>query len=318
MNVLDYSIRLGKLLRKTEEGKNLFQLEASIEEKYKGNDAFHQYEQFVEKKTSQYYFYSWDMAYKTFLNVLTDDSIEHRKMFIPTAELISSDTKIKELALTAKSFGNIFEQLVAVSISGGEYEEIIPHSWKYKIRNAISDVQIAVERTLLMRAFAIFFQKHSDLLNNVATQKYLTEREEKKLLPFSEKAIIAMSEAKDVSEEEKILYEKMYLIMEVVKKGIFYGFWGMINEVREDELLTDAGLYGSPLHEVTFTYRNNIYSLLGEGWLYKIQLEDEHVFFMAHKKEVRFGKDNEKTTISGIVYPADDRGLFEKAEELKL
>lgn len=258
------------------------------------------------------------MAYKTFLNVLTDDSIEHRKMFIPTAELISSDTKIKELALTAKSFGNIFEQLVAVSISGGEYEEIIPHSWKYKIRNAISDVQIAVERTLLMKAFAIFFQKHSDLLNNVATQKYLTEREEKKLLPFSEKAIIAMSEAKDVSEEEKILYEKMYLIMEVVKKGIFYGFWGMINEVREDELLTDAGLYGSPLHEVTFTYRNNIYSLLGEGWLYKIQLEDEHVFFMAHKKEVRFGKDNEKTTISGIVYPADDRGLFEKAEELKL
>lgn len=94
MNVLDYSIRLGKLLRKTEEGKNLFQLEASIEEKYKGNDAFHQYEQFAEKKTSQYYFYSWDMAYKTFLNVLTDDSIEHRKMFIPTAELISSDTKI--------------------------------------------------------------------------------------------------------------------------------------------------------------------------------------------------------------------------------
>lgn len=152
-DVLDYSIRLGKLLRKTEEGKNLFQLEASIEEKYKGNDAFHQYEQFAEKKTSQYYFYSWDMAYKTFLNVLTDDSIEHRKMFIPTAELISSDTKIKELALTAKSFGNIFEQLVAVSISGGEYEEIIPHSWKYKIRNAISDVQIAVERTLLMRAF---------------------------------------------------------------------------------------------------------------------------------------------------------------------
>lgn len=40
MNVLDYSIRLGKLLRKTREGKNLFQLEASIEEKYKGNLAF--------------------------------------------------------------------------------------------------------------------------------------------------------------------------------------------------------------------------------------------------------------------------------------
>ena len=48
---------------------------------------------------------------------------------------------------------------MAVSISGGEYEEIIPDSWKYKVRNAISDVQIAVERTLLMKTVAIFLSK---------------------------------------------------------------------------------------------------------------------------------------------------------------
>ena len=48
--------------------------------------------------------------------------------------------------------------------------------------------------------------------------------------------------------------------------------------------------------------------------MYKIQLENEYVFFMAHKKQVQFGQDNEKSTISGIVYPADDRGLFEKDE----
>lgn len=83
MNVLDYSIRLGKLLRKTEEGRELFQLEMGIEEKYKDNEAFGQYEQFAEKKTSQFYFYSWNMAYKTFVNVLTDDSIEHRDFFLP-------------------------------------------------------------------------------------------------------------------------------------------------------------------------------------------------------------------------------------------
>lgn len=119
MNVLDYSIRLGKLLRKTEEGRELFQLEMGIEEKYKDNEAFGQYEQFAEKKTSQFYFYSWNMAYKTFVNVLTDDSIEHRDFFLPTAELISSDDEIKSFALTAVKFGSIFEQLVAVIISGG-------------------------------------------------------------------------------------------------------------------------------------------------------------------------------------------------------
>ena len=55
MNVLDYSIRLGKLLRKTEEGRELFQLEMGIEEKYKDNEAFGQYEQFGGCKNSCVY-----------------------------------------------------------------------------------------------------------------------------------------------------------------------------------------------------------------------------------------------------------------------
>lgn len=314
MNVLDYSLRLGKLLRKTEEGRNLLQLEADIGETYRGSDAFSQYERLVERETSQYYFYSWDVAYETFINVLTDVSIEHRDFFIPTAELISADAGIKTLASTAVSFGNIFEKLAAVCLSGGKDETIIPASWKYKVKNAVSDVQIAVERTLLMRTIAAFYQNHHNLLNNAAAQKYLAERDEKKLLPFSQKAFEMMAEAKDVSQEEKILYEKMHLIIEAVKKGIFYGFWGMVNEISKEELLTDDGLYGSPLREVTFSHKNNESSFLGKGWLYKIQLEDGDVFFMAHEKKVQLGREKEKTTISGIVYPADDRGLFEKTD----
>lgn len=42
--------------------------------------------------------------------------------------------------------------------------------------------------------------------------------------------------------------------------------FGNGNEVRGDELLTDADLHGSPLHETTFSYRNNIYSRFGE-WM---------------------------------------------------
>ena len=314
MNVLDYSIRLGKLLRKTEEGRELFQLEMGIEEKYKDNEAFGQYEQFAEKKTSQFYFYSWNMAYKTFVNVLTDDSIEHRDFFLPTAELISSDDEIKSFALTAVKFGSIFEQLVAVIISGGEYEKVIPESWTYKVKNAISDVQISVERTLLVKTIAVFYKKHQNLLNSSATQKYLLMREKEKLLPFSEKALEIISETEDVSEEEKLLYEKMYLIMEAVKKGIFYGFWGMTNEIQKEELLNADGLYSSPLHEVTFSHKNNYSSFWEAGWLYKIQLEKEHVYFMAHRKQVHLDPNNQTSTISGIVYPADDRGLFEIKE----
>lgn len=123
-----------------------------------------------------------------------------------------------------------------------------------------------------------------------------------------------LRETEDVSEEEKLLYEKMYLIMEAVKKGIFYGFWGMTNEIQKEELLNTDGLYSSPLHEVTFSHKNNYSSFWGAGWLYKIQLEKEHVYFMAHRKQVHLDPNNQTSTISGIVYPADDRGLFEIKE----
>ena len=312
MTVLDCAIRLGALLRKTEEGSELIALKSSLEEKYNANDDFSEYERFAEKDTSRYYFYSWDNAYKTFLHVLDDEEFEHREIFLPTAKLISSDARINEYAQAAVTFGNIFENLVAVMISGGKYDTVIPSTWKYKIRNAISDVQVAVSRTLLPKTMGIFYQKNRNILNNAATQKYLNAREEKRLLPFAQEALKMMADASDVSEEEKLLYEKMYLIMEAVKNGVFYGFWQMINEISEEELIKCDGLDNTQLQEVSFVHKNNYSSFFGRGWLYRIQLKSKHVFFMAHYKSVNFGGNNDSSTVSGIVYPADDKGLFEK------
>ena len=312
MTVLDCAMRLGRLLRKTEEGSALLALKSSIEEKYDTNDDFSEYERFAEKSTSRYYFYSWDMAYQTFLSVLEDEGMEHRESLLPTAELVSSDDKIDEFSKAAVSFGHVFEKLVAVIISGGKYDKIIPDTWKYKIRTAISDVQVAVERTLLPRTLVTFYQKNRNMLNNAASQKYLKEREEKKLLPFSQEALKMIADAYDVCQEEKMLYEKMYLIMEVVKKGVFYGFWEMINEISEDELIKYDELNSSPLQEVSFVHKNNYSSFFGRGWLYKVQLNSKYIFFLAHQKSVNFGGDNDSSTVFGIVYPAEDKGLFEK------
>ncbi len=314
MNVLECSLRLGKLLRKTKEGKNLICLQNSISEKYKENGDYSEYERFVEKNSSRYYFYSWDMSYKTFINVLTDYTIEHRELFIPTAKLISEDKEIADLAKTAIKFGNIFEQLVAIIISGGDFEDVVPTSWKFKIKNAISDVQIAVERTMLIKTIALFYNSNDGLLNSEATKKYLTLRENENLLPFSKKAFEIIEGATDVTNEEKILFEKMYLITEAVKKGIFYGFWDMINEISMDEIILGQELANAPLKEITFSHKNKYSSFLGRGWLYKIQLEEKYIYFMAHKKSVHFGQENNETIVSGIIYPDEDRMLFEKDE----
>ena len=99
----------------------------------------------------------------------------------------------------------------------------------------------------------------------------------------------------------------------LVKKGVFYGFWEMINEVSEEELIKYDELSSSTLQEVSFIHKNNYSSFFGRGWLYKIQLNDKHIFFMAHQKSIHFGGDNDNSTVSGIVYPSDDKGLFAKS-----
>lgn len=312
MNVLEYSLNLGRLLRKTEEGTRLLKLKTSITEKYKGNNDFSEYMRYAEQKTSSLYFFAWDAAYNAFLSVLQDETMEHRVIFLPTATLVSSDESIKHLAKEAVDFGKVFEKLIAVIISGGKYENEIPSTWKYKIRTAISDVQIAVERTLLHRTIALFYQKNHNLLNNTATKRYLEKREGKKLLPFSEEARQEMANATGITEEEKMLYEKMYLVTEAVKKGVFYGFWGTVNEVASDELIEYESLQGSPLKEVSFVHSNNYSSFWGRGWLYKIQLDDQQVFFMAHKKSVQLEPGPGKSTVEGIIYPANDKRLFEE------
>lgn len=312
MTVLDAAIRLGKLLRKTEEGSLLLSLRSSLEEKYNRNDAFSEYERYAEHKTARYYFFSWESAYQAFLNVLKDEKMEHREFFMPIAKFISSDENIKEFSQSAVSFGHIFEKIVTVIISGGKYDTVIPNTWKYKIRNAIADVQLAVSRTLLQKTMVNYYQKNRNAMNNAATQNYLIERENKKVLPFSEEALKMIEDASDLCQEEKMLYEKMFLIMEAVKKGVFYGFWEMIIEVLEEELIVYDELNSSPLQEVSFEHRNNYSSLLGRGWLYKIHLNGNNVFFMAHKKSVHLGGENSSSVVSGIVYPVDDKALFEK------
>ena len=80
MTVLDCSLRLGNLLRKTEEGTRLLEIKSSIEEKYKGNSAYNQYEQFAEKKTSEYYFFAWDVSHQSFMNVLQDNNLVYKEV----------------------------------------------------------------------------------------------------------------------------------------------------------------------------------------------------------------------------------------------
>lgn len=310
MNVLDYAIKVGKLLRKTDEGRALLEIKDRIDEKNRDdNIAFSQYIQLVREKETQFYFYAWDAAYQMFINVLNDEAFEHREAFLKTAELIKNDEEVKEIISKANAEGAIFNTVSSLCLLGGIIDNEVPKGWKYKMKNAISDVQLSVQRTLLVNTLAELYSRNNDMLTNDLIKQYLDEREKTQYLPFSNEAIKCSQKYNSLSSEEFMLYEKMYLIREAINKGIFYGFWGNINEITEKDLLDGTEFDYGALKEISFTHVNNACSF-SKSWLYKIWKSDGYFYFMAHRKQIRFGEKKEESEITGIVYPRDDRRLF--------
>lgn len=312
MNIIEYALRLGKFLRKTPEGQELLNVQKSLEEQYKGNEDFLPFSQYIENQMSHYYFYAGDVAYKTFSEIINDTDMEHRELFLKTAELVKADEEIKRFADMAVEFGVIFEKIVSIIISGGDVKNAMRPNWKYKIKNAIDDVQIGVERTLFVKEVATFAQTHMEEFKSSEASEYNEKRENAMLLAYSDSAKELMKQYTGISDQYKIVIEDMHLLMDVVKKGIFYGFWDTLNIISEDDLIEFDSLTNTVLQEVTFKHKDFVSALVKKSWLYRIDLKDESFYFLAHKKVWHMDDDNQYSEISGLFYPIQDKEYFKK------
>ncbi|QFJ55295.1 hypothetical protein [Pseudobutyrivibrio xylanivorans] len=311
MNVLDYSIKVGRLLRKTNEGRNFIEIQNRIEERYGEEVIYSLFTQLVNNQETKFYFAAWAMAYDTYRGILEDETFEDREMFIRTAELVNNDEDFKKLAEASIELENVFQVVSSGALSGQDMDQMLPKEWKFRMRNSISDIQLAVKRTLMGKYFDLYNAKKRGFISTDAAKKYLDMREKCRFLPFTKEAISMIHDNKELPEEEKELYEKMYLIREAINKGIYYGFRGKINEINKEEISTElSDIEGKFLQETTIAH-NNIKATVSDGWLYKIYHDNEYFYYMVHSKEVRFENGLGNATIIGVLYPKDDRRIFE-------
>lgn len=311
MNVIDYSIKVGKLLRETDEGKPFLDLLNEIEGAYCNTIAYSMFTQVVNDLEAKCYFSAWKEAYNRYLSILNDRTLEENQAFMNTAELLKNDDRFKELVDESLKLERVFQIVSLACMSGGDIATLAPKEWKFRLKDSISDIQLSVKRTLMGKYFGIYNLKKKNFLDNPVAKRYLDLREKNLSFPFSQEAYSIIYAEKELPGEEKELYEKMLLIREAISKGVFYGFREKINEINENEIIavTDD-IENRFLHEVTITH-SNITATMSDGWLYKIYQNDEYYYFFVYSKEVRIEKSIGNATIKGIAYPKDDRKIFE-------
>lgn len=313
MNIIEYAIRLGKAIRKTPEGRELMDCYTLVLEKYNNeNHNFYQYRELVDHKSSYDHFFAWIIAYDIFEDLLEKPVEENTRMFLETAKLVVADPQIKKLADTAKIIGQITENISQVMITTKEISDIKELTLSSKVKNAVVDLQMAMQRTGVILFIIRKCQEKKDYFDMPEYSEYCKNREDSKLTPYSQEAYNFIYQNSKINDDYKECIERIMLLRYAMKKGIFEGFFGNVKNIRDSELIEFSDVEVDKIKEITFIHTNIVEELRNKKtWLYKIN-SGKLYYVLANQKEMHFCGVQEKVTVKGIIYPSEDVGFFEQ------
>lgn len=321
MNIIEYSIRLGKSLNKLTLGKDLKNIYYLVKEKYMTNDVeqkehyyYSIYNQCAEQDCARYHFFGWTVAFEKMKSYVEDKNDESDKLMLAASEHVIQNEDILNLALEAQKMGQLIVKIADAVITGKYSDEDICMILKnIKVKNAITDLQMAVERSGL-KMFMVKNSKHLFTANS-QYDEYQEELKRQNYIPYvgEKRPTIAIENVDNVYID---MMDRLLFIQHIIFMGIIEGFWNILINLDESEVLEGQVHQTDKIKSCSF-YHNNIEQELEnrESWMYKIYIDQDYVYVIANKRTLRFEFEKEKqsTEVHGICYPKEDLGLFEEA-----
>ena len=318
MNIIEYSIRLGKSLNKLVIGKDLKSTYHQIQEKHKTNDIeqkehyyYSVYNQCAEKECARYHFFGWIIAYDNMKSYMEDKDDESNELILAASEYVMQNQDILQCALEAQKMGQLIVKISDAVVTGNYNDENICNILKnIKVKNAITDLQMAVERSGL-KMFIIKNSKHLFAANS-QYDEYQEELRKQNYIPYfgEKRPTIALENVDDVYID---MIDRMSFVQHIILMGIFEGFWNILINIDEGEGVEGQITQVSKITSCSFSHKSTEKELLNkESWMYKIYIGGDYVYVLAKERTIRFDKGNQSTDVHGICYPKEDFGLFEE------
>lgn len=112
MNIIEYSIRLGKALNKTELGKEIKNIYVSLRDEHNKHGEkvvshYQIYNQCVEHECSRNHFYGWSITYEKMKQYVKNDLDNGDKLILDTAKYVLENDEFKKMSDISEKMGKI-------------------------------------------------------------------------------------------------------------------------------------------------------------------------------------------------------------------
>ena len=234
MNIIEYSIRLGKALNKTELGKEIKNIYVSLRDEHNKHGEkvvshYQIYNQCVEHECSRNHFYGWSITYEKMKQYVKNDLDNGDKLILDTAKYVLENDEFKKMSDISEKMGKIAVKLSDAIICSKYDDDDVKDLLKImKVKNAVMDLQMAVERSGLK----VFLLKNAQFLS--MNDEYELELRKSNYVPYigEHKPELCNKGMNDIFID---LVDRMMFVQYMMLMGIFEGFWDILIELSKED-----------------------------------------------------------------------------------
>lgn len=301
-----------KALNKTELGKEIKNIYVSLRDEHNKHrekvvSHYQIYNQCVEHECSRNHFYGWSITYEKMKQYVKNDLDNGDKLILDTAKYVLENDEFKKMSDISEKMGKIAVKLSDAIICSKYDDDDVKDLLKImKVKNAVMDLQMAVERSGLK----VFLLKNAQFLS--MNDEYELELRKSNYVPYigEHKPELCNKGMNDIFID---LVDRMMFVQYMMLMGIFEGFWDILIELSKEDGVEGNLSQPNGIRRGSFIHKNIGKEIVNkEAWMYKIHDDKDSFYFLANKRTIHIEKNKGKSEVYGVAYPKEDIGLFEK------
>ncbi|WP_285767523.1 hypothetical protein [Peribacillus sp. SI8-4] len=305
MNIAETSYKLGKVIKKIDEGKELLDVIKITKEKT-SPEAWYNFFKLVISNAREGlgHYYGIPNAYYLLEANKENQKNESLKKEIEEILSIPEYKKLVELGIY---FGNAIEELHKDIIAPTIPKKFAGTVAKPKLKRKIQDLHVSVQRTGIVKYFLREFAQNQNSINIFSD--YESKRSN---YPFDKKNRLLIHQLARSNEEFNLLIsnELISSVFGFMKRLIFEAHLELVIELNETEITSQVMRNISDFGIIRINTINPL--LLNQGFTFRIVRQGEENFGFFNKKQSSYSQEAWNCKLSGYLYTQDDKDMFYK------